>query len=100
MLRERQYFVCGMTSFSVNAHGLRHVTDQLSLFIYVSIGTDRQCESYSFGSVYSLATTRTDAVYACLGVLCLDTLIPSRLTSGYFQQVIRCFSAATGSVRL
>ena len=46
MFWERQYFVV-LASFSVNAHGLRHVTDKLASFFYLPVLAD-DTSTYSF----------------------------------------------------
>ena len=40
MFWELQHFVCILASFSVNAHGLRHVTDKLASFFYLLVLAD------------------------------------------------------------
>ena len=85
MFWERQYFVRSLASFSVNAHSLRHVADKRSSFICLLILADNTSTT-AFGVCLHLSTTH--AVYVCLDVICLDTLISSRLSSGYFQLLV------------
>jgi len=49
----RDYFVCSLTSFSVNAHGLRHVSDKLAFSIYLLVVLADKTSTTAFGSVYT-----------------------------------------------
>ena len=65
--------------FSVNAHSLRQLTDILASCIYLLVKWPTIRVYYSFGVCLHLSTTY--AVYVCLDVLYLNTLISSRLSS-------------------
>ena len=73
MFWERQYFISIWASFSVNAHGLRHVTDKLASFFYLLVLAD-DTSTYSIYLSMLTLVHNTDAVYVCHDVLYLGTL--------------------------
>ena len=54
MFWEWQYFACSVASFSVNAHGLRHVTDKPASFIHLLVLADNTSTASQLLGLFTL----------------------------------------------
>ena len=68
MFLKRQYFVCSLALFSVNAHGLRLVADKFGPFIYLLVLADDTITTvrHSFWVCSSLSTTQRLCTFALM----------------------------------